>query len=59
MVKISNCFTGLETYIYLWNHEVGRWLVGEVFDGADDGSFGHSISWRFLEAQGRQMDARS
>ncbi len=33
--------------------------MGEVFDGADDGSFGHSISWRFLEAQGRQMDARS
>jgi len=41
------------------DHEIGRWLVGEIFDGVDDGSFGHSISWQFLEAQSRQMDARS
>ncbi len=41
------------------DHKVGRWLVGEIFDGADDGSFGHFISWRFLEAQGIQMNARS
>ncbi len=32
------------------DREARRWLVGEIFDGADDGSFGHSISWRFLEA---------
>ncbi len=41
------------------DHKTKRWLVGEIFDVADDGNFGHSISWRFLEVQGKQMDARS
>ncbi len=41
------------------DHKARRWLVGEIFDVVDDGNFGHSISWRFLEAQGKQMDARS
>lgn len=41
------------------DHKTRRWLVGEIFDGVDDGNFVHSISSRFLEAQGKQMDARS
>jgi hypothetical protein len=35
------------------DHKARRWLVGEIFDGVDDGNFGHFISWRFLEAQGK------